>query len=58
MILFDNGGYFAYSSVDQFYAPGVFTATKVAAVPEPGTYALMLAGLGLAGVAAKRRKAK
>jgi hypothetical protein len=31
--------------------------TTVAAVPEPETYALMLAGLGLVGFAAKRRKA-
>ena len=28
-----------------------------AAVPEPETYAMMLAGLGLLGVAARRRKA-
>ena len=31
--------------------------TAVAAVPEPETYAMMLAGLGLLGWAARRRKA-
>jgi hypothetical protein len=30
----------------------------VAAIPEPETYALMLAGLAVLGAAAKRRKAK
>ncbi|SDH36455.1 MULTISPECIES: FxDxF family PEP-CTERM protein [unclassified Duganella] len=31
-------------------------ALKVTAVPEPETYAMMLAGLGLVGVVARRRK--
>lgn len=34
------------------------TATLVASVPEPETYAMLLAGLGLIGAAVKRRKAK
>jgi len=35
-----------------------FSTTITTAVPEPETYALMLAGLGLIGVVARRRKAK
>lgn len=34
----------------------VFAATAVTAVPEPETYAMLLAGLGLMGVIARRRK--
>ena len=34
------------------------TATAVSAVPEPETYALLLAGLGVLGFAARRRKQK
>ncbi len=37
---------------------GTFTATQVAAVPEPETYALMLAGLALVGAAASRGRAR
>jgi hypothetical protein len=33
-----------------------FTRTVVAAIPEPETYAMMLAGLGLVGLAAARRR--
>ena len=39
-------------------AVGAFSLSSVTAVPEPETYALMLAGLGLMGVIARRRKAK
>jgi len=37
---------------------GTFTATQVSPIPEPETYALMLAGLAVVGAAAMRRKAK
>ncbi|MTW33539.1 PEPxxWA-CTERM sorting domain-containing protein [Pseudoduganella danionis] len=36
----------------------VFSSSDVSAVPEPETYALMLAGLGLIGVAARRKAGK
>jgi hypothetical protein len=47
-----------------FVTDGSFTGTMtpisidVAAVPEPETYAMMLAGLGLIGFAVRRRKQK
>jgi PEP-CTERM motif len=40
------------------YVMDDFTFGSVAAVPEPETYALMLAGLGVLGVAARRRKSR
>lgn len=42
-----------YFSVSEFQADGVM----VAAVPEPETYAMLLAGLGILGAVARRRKA-
>ncbi len=35
---------------------GTLSGLTVSAVPEPGTYALMLAGLGVLGFSAKRRR--
>jgi hypothetical protein len=40
-----------------FITPGVGNET-VTVVPEPETYAMMLAGLGLMGAITRRRKAK
>lgn len=44
------------ATVDAAYRFSVTTAASVAPVPEPETYAMMLAGLGLLGVAARRRR--
>jgi len=37
---------------------GVVAFATVAAVPEPETYAMMIVGLGLLGVVARRRRLK
>lgn len=47
--------YVQYDATFKLDANGLLTYT-VAAVPEPETYALLLAGLGLVGAAARRRK--
>lgn len=48
VVLEGSGNYYAYDDL-QF---------NVTAVPEPETYALLLAGLGMMGAIARRRKAK
>jgi hypothetical protein len=50
---------FQWNIPQSFYGPGFFqldNVRAVAAVPEPGAYAMLLAGLGLLGFAALRRK--
>jgi uncharacterized protein YcgI (DUF1989 family) len=47
--LFQDSTYRTHAQ-DQIY--------MVSSVPEPGTYAMMLAGLGLMGTIARRRKNK
>lgn len=47
-----NGAFVAANDISEIGSPGT-----VAAVPEPETYALMLAGLGLVGVFARKRQA-
>jgi len=49
---FNAGGYEGYQAMSQTFG------VQVAAVPEPETYALMLAGLGLLATVARRRNAR
>ncbi len=49
----DYGGQFGGTTATSAY--GVSVSLNVAAVPEPETYALMLVGLGLTGLVARRR---
>ena len=47
-----------FSTGDSGYSGAVLDNVSVTAVPEPETYAMLLAGLGLVGTIARRRKNK
>jgi hypothetical protein len=47
---------FAVSDADLANVGAVYTAQSISPIPEPETYALMLAGLALVGGIARRRK--
>ena len=56
VIVYENGDLFSYSGS---VANGTLTynIALAPAVPEPSTYALVIAGLAVAGAAARRKKA-
>ena len=49
--------FFHYADINQFDNSGTIVSTLTTAVPEPSAVALLLAGLGLVGGVASRRKA-
>lgn len=63
LYLYDIGGGTGYASIDPYYVPHYRDPTQcqrdcgpVGAVPEPETYAMLMAGLGLIGLMGRRRK--
>ena len=53
-----NPNYYRVAQIYSSTAPSMAMSISVTAVPEPESYAMLLAGLGLIGAAVKRRKAK
>ena len=54
---YDKKAFFDIASAGTFTASASFAAYGPTAVPEPGTYALLIAGLGVVGVVVRRRRA-
>ncbi|WGG52598.1 PEP-CTERM sorting domain-containing protein [Rugamonas sp. DEMB1] len=52
----DNFGWYVRSMDSQLGAATLTVSATVSAVPEPATYAMLLAGLSLLGVAARRKR--
>ena len=57
LLLHSNATSYDQSALATLGVSSVATFAPVAAIPEPSTYAMMLAGLGALGFAASRRKA-
>ncbi|MBI4936955.1 MAG: PEP-CTERM sorting domain-containing protein [Nitrosomonadales bacterium] len=53
---FEHGPFFRLSPIVVVDPPPVTDPPPIAAILEPATYAMMLAGLGLLGLVARRRK--
>lgn len=54
--LHTTAGYDFYYNNEQSLAVGTITSTLASAVPEPSTWAMMVAGLGVLGAVLRRRK--
>jgi hypothetical protein len=57
----DTSGFYLFTANQDGTALGSFSATAIAAAsaaPEPATWAMMIGGFGMAGVAMRRRRAR